>query len=217
MSLIHNANVVRDGLVLYLDAANPKSYPGSGATLFDLSGNNNNGSIINNPVLSGGIINLSGTNDYINTNLTINYSALSLCCWVKNSTSTQGGIITKGPVNGTEYGICFGYSSPVLLVCRSGSAGGQITMTWQGTPYATGWHYVCLTIGNGLKTLYIDDIQISQNSGSTPNAVESFQIGFHGSTFYFDGQLALPKIYNRVLSATEIAQNFEATRGRYSI
>ena len=59
MSLIHNANVVRDGLVLYLDAANPKSYPGSGTTWYDLSGNSKNGALTNGPtynLLNNGVL-----------------------------------------------------------------------------------------------------------------------------------------------------------------
>jgi hypothetical protein len=47
MSLGHGASIVRDGLVLYLDATNPKSYPGSGTTWKDLSGNGNNGTLVN--------------------------------------------------------------------------------------------------------------------------------------------------------------------------
>ena len=53
MGIGYNTSVVRDGLVLYLDAANSKSYPGSGTTWFDLTGNNNNAILngnVNNPV-----------------------------------------------------------------------------------------------------------------------------------------------------------------------
>ena len=73
MSLGHGASIVRNGLVLYLDAANPKSYPGSGTTWKDLSGNGNNGTLVNGPTFNsanGGSIVFDGTNDYvITTNL----------------------------------------------------------------------------------------------------------------------------------------------------
>lgn len=52
MALGHSPQIVRDGLVLYLDAANPKSYSGSGTTWYDLTGNNNNATLngnTNNP------------------------------------------------------------------------------------------------------------------------------------------------------------------------
>jgi hypothetical protein len=49
MSLIHSPRIVTDGLVLCLDAGNPKSYTGSGTTWTDLSGNGNNGTLTNSP------------------------------------------------------------------------------------------------------------------------------------------------------------------------
>jgi hypothetical protein len=60
-------NIVTDGLVMYLDAANTKSYPGSGTTWNDLSGNSNNGTLINGPTFNpNGGIDFDGTDDYIN-------------------------------------------------------------------------------------------------------------------------------------------------------
>jgi hypothetical protein len=52
MSLGHGASVVRDGLVLHLDAANIKSYPGTGTTWYDLSGNGNNAALLNGVIYS---------------------------------------------------------------------------------------------------------------------------------------------------------------------
>ena len=49
MSVQSGPNGIESGLVLYLDAANVKSYPGSGTSWFDLSGQNNTGTLINNP------------------------------------------------------------------------------------------------------------------------------------------------------------------------
>ena len=217
MAFSHSPKIVTDGLVLYLDAANPKSYPGSGTTWKDLSGQGNNGTLVNNPSLNGGFVDFSGTNDYVSTNFTQNYSTVSFCAWVKNEANSQGGIITKGPVNGIEYGISFGYSNPVLLVCRHNGSSGQITVQWQNSYYQNGWHYICLTVGEGLKKLYIDANLVSQNSGNLGSPIESFQIGFHGSSYYFNGKLSQPQIYNRVLTASEVLQNYNALKGRFGL
>jgi hypothetical protein len=84
MALSHSPSIVTDGLVLCLDAGNPKSYPGSGTTWTDLSGNGNNGTLVNGVGYSGdnlGSLSFDGVNDYYNRALTAseiqqNYNAL---------------------------------------------------------------------------------------------------------------------------------------------
>ena len=67
MAINYSPKIIRDGLVLCLDAANPKSYPGTGTAWTDLSGSGNNGTLVNGPVYSsanGGSIDFDGSNDY---------------------------------------------------------------------------------------------------------------------------------------------------------
>ena len=68
MGVAYNSRIVTDGLALCLDAANSKSYPGSGSTWTDLSGNGNNATLTNGPTYSsanGGSIVFDGVNDYV--------------------------------------------------------------------------------------------------------------------------------------------------------
>jgi hypothetical protein len=76
MAISYNTSVVRDGLVLYLDAANPKSYPGTGTTWFDLSGNDNNVTLFNGVAYDSTTKSFlfDGVNDYARTVNTINFS-----------------------------------------------------------------------------------------------------------------------------------------------
>jgi hypothetical protein len=92
MATKYSPKVVNDGLVLYLDAANTKSYPGSGATWYDLSGNDNNGELIANPeynTANNGNIILNGSTQYVtcgnssSLNLTSSGS-LSIWCKINN-------------------------------------------------------------------------------------------------------------------------------------
>ena len=67
MALSHSPSIVLDGLVLCLDAGNPKSYPGSGTNVSDLSGNGNNGTLVNGVGYNGsnlGSLVFDGSNDY---------------------------------------------------------------------------------------------------------------------------------------------------------
>ncbi len=77
MAFTRGANVVTDGLVLCLDAANPKSYISGSTSWRDTSGNTNNGTLVNGPIFNsdnGGSILFDGTNDYAKTNITLNLS-----------------------------------------------------------------------------------------------------------------------------------------------
>jgi hypothetical protein len=98
MALSHSPSIVTDGLVLYLDAANPKSYPGTGTGWFDLSGGNNNGNLINGPAFNSanqGFIRCDGTNDYIevldSSSLDFGANNFTVEYWFKKLANTSGG------------------------------------------------------------------------------------------------------------------------------
>jgi hypothetical protein len=96
MSIYYNTNIVRTGLVLHLDAANVKSYPGSGTTWADLSGNSNTGAINNTPSISNGVISFDGVNDNVSfTSINLsstNKITLSFWCKLKSYNEVNGGI-----------------------------------------------------------------------------------------------------------------------------
>jgi hypothetical protein len=92
MGLSHSPSIATNGLVLCLDAANRKSYPGSGTTWTDLSGNGNNGTLTNGPTYSsanGGSLSFDGTNDVVNSTTSIIDRAdgqeITVSCWIKPS------------------------------------------------------------------------------------------------------------------------------------
>ena len=97
MSTIGGANIVSDGLVLCLDAANRKSYVNGSTVWRDLSGNNNSGSLVNGPTFSsanGGSIVFDGTNDYVQIGsnlLPSGNSSHTVFSWVNKKTDNTGG------------------------------------------------------------------------------------------------------------------------------
>ena len=102
MSSKGGPDINENGLVLHLDAANNKSYPGSGTTWTDLSGNDNNGTLTNGPTFNAsnmGSIALDGTNDYIYRSSLSNFnsSTYTVLLWAKfNSMSTYGILFSLG-------------------------------------------------------------------------------------------------------------------------
>jgi hypothetical protein len=92
MALQHSPRIVTDGLVLCLDAANPKSYPGSGITWGDVSGQNHTGTLTFGPsysVSNGGTISFDGSNDYVSTTFNTALADFTICCWFRKT----GGIV----------------------------------------------------------------------------------------------------------------------------
>jgi hypothetical protein len=90
-------NTITNGLVLSLDAANAKSYPGSGNTWFDISGNNNHFTLYNSPSYNTlGYFVLDGVDDYIRSTNTLNLSntnVVTVDLWLKVNSYPGSGIV----------------------------------------------------------------------------------------------------------------------------
>lgn len=213
----YNPNIVIDGLVFYLDAANLKSYPGTGNTWFDLSGNNNNGTLTNGPTYNsannGGSIVFDGVNDYISVsdNLLDLSGDWSFSCWAKCNNDANPRIFTMiTTLDNLSIGYMQTTLSPYIRIDNT---------TIQGTTSITRgvWSKLTYQVNAGVREIYINSIKIATSSGGiTANAMYS-AIGGGYTGFTFNGTLSIANIYNRALSTTEIKQNFNAHRGRYGI
>ena len=220
MSLGYGPSIVKDGLVLYLDAANPKSYPGSGTTWYDLSGNGNHGTLVNGPTYTSdnnGSIVFDGSNDYINLNFAFNQSTsqnqYTLIIGAKLSTISSSRRQMWSPDNG---GFDWGF----------GSGDGGKFIIFSGENYYTGktqdlnWHIFTGQWSSSGTKLYIDNkIDISTTSISYDSSISSTtNIGRNpGFGEYFNGNISFVCLYNKILTDAEISQNFAAYRGRYSL
>jgi len=229
MSLSHGADIVRDGLVLHLDAANVKSYSGSGTTWFDLSGNGNNGTLVNDPAYSSannGTLVFDGTNDY--ANVLGDYHLipeLTFDCWFKPTNTIAGGANQSGRIwgKGGDFEIRFDGAVGTELAggklgCDLGGTNNLISTNeaWSNTV----WYNLVIVMLASSSRMYIQsELDATGTRGSVTNQTATFQIGRSASNVGspFPGSISNFKIYNRVLSDSEIKQNFEATRSRYGI
>lgn len=225
MSVSYNTSIVTSGLVMYVDAANVKSYPGSGTTWFDLSGNVNNGTLTNGPTFDssyGGNIVFDGVNDFVSVphNSNQNPSNITINSWVRVSIDSVNNpnILGKGANLGyrlrvrSDSSVAFndrGATNPLI------TSGSLISLdTW--------YNIVATGSGSGLQ-IYINGLLIISNATAFGGNVstEALAIGAEGVNLNFNesffGSISSVSLYNRVLSATEIQQNFNALRGRYGI
>ena len=213
------------GLVLALDAADRNSYLGSGTTWTDLSGNANTGTLTNGPTFSnanGGCIVFDGVDDYVD--VPYNASTISfptnnatICVWYRVSTvgDGYGALVTQRSVAGP--GIQSYMISTRLYADGGGTAGvSSNTIIPNGTIAFGGIVY---DKTNSLLKLYVNGVYDNQVS-YTGNIQDTYPIRLGNGAFGdgpFPGNIYIASVYNRALSATEVLQNYNATKSRFGL
>lgn len=228
-------DAVESGLVLHLDAGNTKSYPGTGATWTDLSGNGRTGTLTNGPTFNSannGSISFDGSNDFIQMPARVTLSTgLTFSAWI-NTTSTKS---SKGYVGDASLNIV-GDTSNAVWIGFGVTAGkvnynnAQRNATWKAyTSLAsvnTGiWKNISITHATSEEVgIYIDGMLDTTGNNASSGGYDPWShTGFnriaigYSSSDAFSGLISNVQIYNRALSAAEIKQNFNSLRGRYGI
>ena len=225
--------IVMDGLVLNLDAGISQSYPGSGTVWTDINGlgPKNNVTFFNGPTFdsgNGGSIVFDGTDDYgrIPYNSIWNYNNnITLEAWVMVTSSTSGYQGIFGPFslssayNGFNFSISTGTNKLAFLVGNIPSGAYYVQ---QNTQYSLNtWYHLVGIINNGTSRLYVNGVlQNDSTSIAVSPAVGPFMLGkfYDGiNNFLFGGKIGGGRFYNRVLTQSEITQNYNATKGRFGL
>lgn len=226
MSTVHGGpgNIVTNGLVLWLDAANPRSYepPYNGTTWRDLSGNGNTSTLTNGPTYNssnGGSIVFDGVNDYVATPYNVSLTDFTACAWFRQIGTLIGyqRIMDKSYINGFWIGRNASTPNSWGGGVRESSPpyGRYITLT-DGQ-----WHYIVSRRQGTTHTILGDGITntVSGTVSSTAFNTSALWLGVENppGVTYFTGNIAQAQIYNRALTDSEILQNFNATRARFGI
>ena len=241
MGVYGGPDINESGLVLCLDAANSKSYPSSGTTWTDLSGNGNNGTLVNGVGYvgtNGGSLSFDGVNDYVeitNNNLYkfSNTQAFSLNLWIRcTATSGVPVMLAFALTEGRGY-----YFSIDVNLLRTNAfffdywngANDSSFRGIQGNNNSITMNTWVMLTATSLSNS-VNDMKVYQNGvltsytnrgTATPSTINydtlPMRIGARGNGSYFKGNISQVSIYNRALSASEISQNFLAMRGRFGI
>jgi hypothetical protein len=223
---------VSNGLVLCLDAANKRSYPGTGTTWTDLSGNSNNGTLTNGPTFSsanGGHIVFDGTNDYLSLNSALNFSTstgFTICMFLQKVNNQSG----------TAWNYFYSNNSPTIEIGGYGQTGtsfvfkdNTVANTEIGSQdIVSSWSYISFGTNASTRTSYIYTLNptvgtvLTTSVGSVSNLTLGFErffttgpSGGPAGTTYFRSKCATIQAYNRVLTSTEVLQNYNATKTRF--
>ena len=219
MALTHSPSIVRSGLALHLDAANIKSYPGSGASWIDLSGNATNGTLVNSPTYNSannGSFVFNGTNSYVSTTFTPSnsFSITMQFMYTGNFLDINRGLFSTfstGNYNGIYLATAFTNSTMNFWV--DGNSRYFVNYTFvSGT-----WYSITITSSGTSINVYVNSVLVNTVSNSTTHK-DVLMIGqsrFNAN--YWTGNSGGVMVYNRVLSAAEVQQNYQATRDRYGI
>ena len=228
-------NIVTNGLVYLLDAGFVSSYPTIGTTWYDLSGNNNNGTLINNPTFnsanSGSIV-FDGIDDYTSTTSSPSLqmsSNITLCVWFK---IPQNGLPYRQCLIGKyywEYELGIYPNGGVHTYTASGNVcngtydEGIYAVNPLGDWVANTWYHLSWTLSGANEICYLNGSSIGtftkNNSGTCSAGSNPVRIGTRGGPgdLQFSGNIPIAQIYNRTLSASEILQNYNAQKGRFGL
>ena len=231
--------IVTDGLVLMLDPIISKSYPGSGNTLYDLSGRGNNGTINGATYWSDGkgSFNFDGVNDYISTTpgeVFYQYNTeLTTCAWFKrNGTITGGsggGQSTADSDNWSLSNVWLFHGNPNNTISFYVNAVNNGSYYYRAidSPILDDrtWYFICGSCNSTNLKLYINGILYATTTGITTgnivnNSNSVVQYGKdprYATNRFFNGQISANYLYNRELTASEILHNYNATKYRFGL
>ena len=242
MSVYAGPNTTQSGLVLHIDPSNPRCYPGSGSTLFDLSGGGNNGTLTNGASV---ITNRAGRAldfDYVsggnrqavelpNRVSVRGFSAACLSLWCNLQTGPADNAALYYESTATEgftkFGIFQSSANQLIFVCRDTTTGSSFSVSH--TPTAGQWNHVAgnYNASNDLMELFVNGISVGTNTTAKGNIVDdapateiaigAFTRVLPASAYSVNALIDDVRVYNRALSDSEILNNFNATRGRYGI
>ena len=235
ISSMKKINIITNGLKLYLDAGNISSYPKTGIVWSDISGNGYNGTLQGGAGFNSansGSITFDGTDDYINLGNILDQNgsdSFSISCWFRLNIINQNHAIFAKEENIPNY---LGYMIYVradnrfALALINDITTDAFIVGSTTTANSNQWYNLTVTysgtkLNTGIK-IYLNSVIETNNYilgttlvGSTSNSLNT-RIGSRDSNGVpLNGRISNVQVYNRVLSATEILQNYNALKSRY--
>lgn len=237
MGTFYSPNIVTNGLTLFLDSMNLRSYPGSGTSWFDLSGNGNTGTLTAFTGASAGSTSGFDTNTgymmfdrHVGTSDTANNNRVT----IESSSSLQqclseNGVTVEFWLRMDSY-YCTAltrWSGPFeiyycgTLVHRTfGTNAGDGDSGYSYTNQFQKFHQIVATHNGVTRTLYVNNVNVLSDTNIVSAQDSSAQLplgGYTNGNYAFVGAIPIFKVYNRVLTSDELTQNFNAIRGRFNV
>jgi hypothetical protein len=218
--------MITNGLAYCLDAANVRSYPGSGTTWTDLSGNGRTGTLTNGPSYNssnGGSIVFDGVNDYVSigsSTYTLN-AGVSMEMWVYLTARdrNQGFMSLNSGGAGPYINFWMPSGNTMRWEVIGTTASGYSTINSTTTFAINTWYHVVGTANLTNTYIYVNGaLETSQSMSNQPTSITATgYIGNYETSYPSASRIAMAKVYTRPLSADEVTQNFNSLRTRFGI
>ena len=218
MTNSYGPSIVRDGLVLCLDAADRNCYTGSGSTVYDLSGNGNNGSMTNVSYSTNnrGYFTFNGSNSiiYIGSPSYTTFTSFSYNAWVR---ANSGALGYRTIIDLQNDNFLFAAQNYYFILYDPNFNTGY-------TLAANQWYNLSISHDHSSAGyFYVNgNLVYTSSNFSNSHTITSYGIGAGvssptGGNEVWAGNIAQASIYNRGLTASEILQNYNATKGRFGL
>ena len=218
-------NIARENLVLDLDAGNTDSYAGSGTTWYDTSGNSYNGTFTNSPTynsVNGGVIVF--TNNYIalpTSGLAFGTGQFTIEAWVYATSTVTNNIIYASQSSNVSGFIALYYNTSAGFSLGDFNGSTRVT-TSQGSLISTNtwYHVVGIRNASNQYVVYVNTVVSTTNNTSSLSIVTADpRIATNPATSdeRWIGRIGSVRIYSRALSAAQVLQNYNATKGRFGL
>jgi hypothetical protein len=241
MAIYGGPDIITDGLVLCLDAANSKSYSGSGNTVYDLSIRNTNATLNGGATANSSIFTFDGVNDFISTSpgeVFYQYTTeLTVCAWFKRNGTIAGGSgggqstqdVDNWSTNpATNVWLFHGNNNNTITFYVNGNNSGTYYSINRSTPVLNDniWYFICGTCTSSLIKIYLNGLISGTAANGIINGIivnNSNSVVQYGkdprysTNRFFNGYVGPNYLYNRALSESEILINYNATKGRFGL
>jgi len=224
MGLEHHPRIVTNGLVGYWDAANTRSYSGSGNTWYDLTPNGNDLTLTNSPTFNSSGYFSTGSTGYFtgagSASIPTGNSSYTMLLFARLSTwADYRGFMSIGGYSVTNGSNAFRTNTSTL---------GYMVHYWWSNDLANSnnngniqnnvWFYVGVTFDGTTRKIYSNTVLSASDTPSSHNVTSStIQLAKTYSSEYLQGDISLAQIYNRALTAAEVLQNYNAIKRRYGL
>ena len=237
MSFHYSPNVPTSGLTLLLDSYNPKSYPGSGNTWYDVSGNGNDGTLVNFTGASSSTTSGFNTttknmmfdrhvgsgdgvaNNYINVppstslNQSMPLNGMSMVMWLRMDSYTCTALMRRT-------GVWEIYYCSSLVFRTMGTGGNDGNSGYSYTNQLNNFHSIIATHDGTTRKLYVNGVSklSDTNSITAQSTAASLGIGaYQGGNYAFQGALSYYSLYNRALDVNEVTHTHNVLKTRFGL